>query len=90
MKLTLKTITQDNLSAIRLEMIKHYFSDTFRTGHYRYIRDNVNMAKTLEISNLSEGQLKTILDLVPKLWPGVKWAIEIHYPKLKKAPTPKL
>lgn len=90
MKLTLKTTTQDNLSAIRLEMIKHYFSDAFRGGHYRYIRDNVSMAKTLEISNLSEGQLKTISEIVPKLWPGVKWDIEIHYPRLKKTITPKL
>ena len=90
MKLTLKTTTKDNLSAIRLEMIKHYFSDAFRGGHYRYIRDNVSMAKTLEISNLSEGQLKTISEIVPKLWPGVKWDIEIHYPRLKKATTPKL
>lgn len=89
MKLTLKTITQDNLSAIRLEMIKHYFSDAFRGGHYRYIRDNVSMAKTLEISNLSEGQLKTILELVPKLWPGVKWDIKVHYPRPNKTTTQK-
>lgn len=90
MKLIIKTSTEDNLSAIRLEMIKHYFANTFMGGTYRYLRDLSNMVKTLEIHNLPESQLKTISTIVPKLWPGVKWDIEIHYPRLKKAPTPKL
>ena len=85
MKLVIKPLIQDNLSAIRLEMIKHYFADTFRSGHYRYIRSISNMAKSLEISHLTEAQLKTMQDLIPKLWPGVQWSINLSLSKSDKA-----
>lgn len=80
-RIVISAVTQDNLNAIRLEMISAYFKDAFRSGNYRCHRSMDNMVKSLEISGISESEANSVNRLVPKLWPGVQWDIKLSdYP----------
>ena len=77
MKVTITAIQQDNLNAIRLEMISVYFREAFRSGYYRTKRSPDGMVTALEMTKLTKNEAQSVTRLVPKLWPGVTWDIKI-------------
>lgn len=77
MKVTITAIQQDNLNAIRLDMISVYFREAFRSGYYRTKRSPDGMVTALEMTKLTNSEAQSVTKLVPKLWPGVTWDIKI-------------
>lgn len=77
MNVTVTAIQQDNLNAIRLEMISVYFREAFRSGYYRTKRSPDGMVTALEMTRLTNSEAQSVTKLVPKLWPGVTWDIKI-------------